>query len=71
MCGISGGWHSPALPEQVIVQALDAIAHRGPTDYGLRTYEDAFIGMRRLSIIDLAGGHQPLYNEDGQIGLIF
>jgi len=71
MCGISGGWHSPALPEPVIVQALDAIKHRGPTDYGLRTYEDAFIGMRRLSIIDLAGGHQPLYNEDGQIAVIF
>jgi asparagine synthase (glutamine-hydrolysing) len=71
MCGISGGWHSPALPDQVIVQALDAIAHRGPTDYGFRTYEDAFIGMRRLSIIDLAGGHQPLYNEDCQIGIIF
>lgn len=71
MCGISGGWHSPALPEAVIMQALDAMAHRGPTDHGLRIHQDAFIGMRRLSIIDLAGGHQPLYNEDGQIGVIF
>jgi asparagine synthase (glutamine-hydrolysing) len=71
MCGIIGGWHSPALPTHTLVKALDAIQHRGPTDYGLRQHENAFVGMRRLSIIDLAGGHQPIYNETGDIGVIF
>ena len=44
-----------------------AITHRGPDDEGLFRDEQAMLGMRRLSIIDLAGGHQPMHNEDGTI----
>ena len=49
----------------------DAIAHRGPDDDGQFVEGRAGIGMRRLSIIDLAGGHQPVFNEDGQIAVVF
>jgi asparagine synthase (glutamine-hydrolysing) len=45
----------------------DQIVHRGPDDEGFHDGGDAVIGMRRLSIIDLAGGHQPIGNEDGTV----
>jgi asparagine synthase (glutamine-hydrolysing) len=73
MCGICGAVHFDGKP---ITQALlkgmnDSIAHRGPNGEGY--YCDAHIGlaMRRLSIIDLAGSDQPLYNEDMSIAVIF
>lgn len=50
---------------------LSAIKHRGPDDQG-ELYEQKFaFGMRRLSIIDLSGGHQPIWNEDGTICIVF
>lgn len=49
----------------------DAIEHRGPDDSGYYVDENVSIGMRRLSIIDLAGGHQPMFNEDESIVLVF
>ena len=49
----------------------DAIRHRGPDDSGYRVSAGAAIGMRRLSIIDVAGGHQPIANEDGSIHVVF
>jgi asparagine synthase (glutamine-hydrolysing) len=48
-----------------IGRMCQAIFHRGPDDEGIHTQGNVGIGMRRLSIIDLAGGHQPIYNEDG------
>jgi asparagine synthase (glutamine-hydrolysing) len=48
-----------------------AIIHRGPDDEGLYRDAQAMIGMRRLSIIDLAGGHQPVHNEDGTVQAVF
>jgi asparagine synthase (glutamine-hydrolysing) len=42
-----------------------AIQHRGPHDAGFYTDSHAFLGHRRLSIIDLSGGHQPMSNQDG------
>jgi asparagine synthase (glutamine-hydrolysing) len=49
----------------------DAIRHRGPDDAGYYTSDQVAIGMRRLSIIDVAGGHQPIANEDGSVQLVF
>jgi asparagine synthase (glutamine-hydrolysing) len=49
----------------------DVIAHRGPDDEGFYQDERVSLGMRRLSIIDLAGGHQPVTNEDGTVFIVF
>ena len=48
-----------------------ALAHRGPDGQGVRTDELAALGHRRLAIIDVAGGHQPLSNEDGSVWIVF
>lgn len=71
MCGITGGWHPQPIAEAQITSALDVMRHRGPDDAGILQHDQAFIGMRRLSIIDIAGGHQPIYNEDGSIAVVF
>jgi asparagine synthase (glutamine-hydrolysing) len=49
----------------------DVLEHRGPDDEGIDIREGVAIGMRRLSIIDLAGGKQPIFNEDGTIRVVF
>jgi asparagine synthase (glutamine-hydrolysing) len=49
----------------------DAIAHRGPDDWGTFVEGGTGLGMRRLSIVDLAGGHQPIANEDGTVVVVF
>jgi asparagine synthase (glutamine-hydrolysing) len=74
MCGIAGIIHSdsshPVLPES-IQKMCDTIAHRGPDDFGHYVAGNVGIGMRRLSIIDLATGRQPITNEDGTIWVVF
>lgn len=50
---------------------LEVITHRGPDDEGRLTTPTFSFGMRRLSIIDVAGGHQPIWNEDGSVGVVF
>src|SRR5258708_8406349 len=47
------------------------IRHRGPDDQGVHVMQGVALGMRRLSIIDLAGGHQPISGEDGSATIIF
>src|SRR5215831_4964041 len=73
MCGIAGivrwGGH-PALADDVRAMC-DAMIHRGPDDVGVYADDRAAIGMRRLSIIDLSTGHQPVRNEDGTIWVVF
>jgi asparagine synthase (glutamine-hydrolysing) len=49
----------------------DIIRHRGPDDHGMHIEPRVGLGMRRLSIIDLAEGHQPMYNEDGTVAIVF
>lgn len=74
MCGIAGVVVSPgqAPPSPALGQRMiEAIRHRGPDDSGLHSDANALIGMRRLSIIDLAGGQQPAYAADGQLCLVF
>jgi asparagine synthase (glutamine-hydrolysing) len=72
MCGIHGYIRLDGAP--VDPGALSAMgrltAHRGPDDEGAHVDGSCAIGMRRLSIIDLAGGHQPLKSADGRIWLV-
>jgi len=72
MCGIAGFWlyNSPASLEAVRAMC-DPIRHRGPDDEGFHVDGGCAIGMRRLSIIDLATGHQPISNEDGTVWIVF
>ena len=71
MCGIAGKVGQARVTEGEILRMCDAIAHRGPDDWGTFVEGRVGIGMRRLSIIDLAGGHQPLSNEDGSVVVVF
>lgn len=75
MCGIAGIWRpraaAPPLPERPVCLALNALRHRGPDGEGLHARPDVVLGMRRLSIIDLEGGQQPIYNEDGTAAVVF
>ncbi|QDU94282.1 asparagine synthase (glutamine-hydrolyzing) [Lignipirellula cremea] len=85
MCGIAGAiWSDPAfaVEEEILQRMTDLLRHRGPdaeghyrSDYRLRPPYDAMpgvaLGHRRLSIIDLAGGAQPLANEDDTVWVVF
>ncbi len=72
MCGIAGFLLRKGSAEPASVKAMcDPIRHRGPDDEGVYTDGGCGIGMRRLSIIDLGTGHQPLSNEDGSVWVVF
>ncbi len=69
MCGIVG--YSGTKIDGLITRMLDQIRHRGPDDDGQYSDAKVQLGMVRLSIIDLSGGHQPMSNEDGTVQVIF
>ncbi len=74
MCGICGKLNfDPEAPvSQPLLKAMaDSISHRGPDDEGFYASGQVGFGFRRLSIIDLAGGHQPLCNEDETVWIVF
>lgn len=74
MCGIAGIVSSEAgdrIDAAAIHRMCQAIVHRGPDDEGLFVKDGTGLGMRRLSIIDLSGGHQPVFNEDRTIWVVF
>ncbi len=74
MCGIAGFidvQRSRDNAERLIDSMCKVIRHRGPDDQGVWVGDGAALGMRRLSIIDLAGGHQPIFNEDARILVVF
>ena len=71
MCGIVGFTGALEEKETVLRAMADTIAHRGPDGEGYFCEDGIALAHRRLSIIDLAGGAQPLYNEDGRLVLIF
>src|SRR5437764_14912105 len=73
MCGICGEAASGGrTPDPAVIARMCAtMAHRGPDDHGVYTDQGVAIGMRRLSIIDVAGGHQPIANEDGSVWVVF
>ena len=74
MCGISGIFHletaKPVDPDRV-KRMTDAIAHRGPDGSGVWTAPGVGLGHRRLSIIDIEGGAQPMHSDDGALTLSF
>jgi asparagine synthase (glutamine-hydrolysing) len=72
MCGIAG-YVTPDRPaSEVMVRTMcDRIRHRGPDDEGYHIDGGCAIGMRRLSIIDLGAGRQPMANEDGSVWVVF
>ena len=73
MCGIVGIGGSARRPvdDAVLRSMNDALWHRGPDDEGHLVRDRVGLGMRRLSIIDVAGGHQPLHNEDKSVWVVF
>ena len=79
MCGIAGFVESPTArspfgPDESharIHRMCDVIRHRGPDDEGVFVDEGVALGMRRLSIIDLSTGHQPIHNEDRTVWIVF
>src|SRR5882757_8708630 len=73
MCGIAGiiGRKDEAVISEQVRRMTDTIVHRGPDDEGIHVRGNVGLGMRRLSIIDLSGGRQPIYNEDGTVAVVF
>src|SRR5687768_14511450 len=69
MCGIAGIIGLPDL--DAVKRMTAAMVHRGPDDENYYVDAGAALGFRRLSIIDVAGGRQPLSNEDGTIQVVF
>jgi asparagine synthase (glutamine-hydrolysing) len=70
MCGIAGFTVRGDEHPDLIRRMCDLMRHRGPDDEGYYRDRDVVLGMRRLSIIDVAGGHQPVYNEDRTIVVV-
>lgn len=71
MCGILGAFGT-RLPEQSTFKtALDRLAHRGPDGEGIFATATCLLGHRRLSIIDIAGGAQPMHSHDGRYTIVF
>lgn len=71
MCGIFGHLTYSSFPHQPCIPALQTIRHRGPDEQGAWQGDHIFLGMCRLSIIDLATGQQPIWNENNTIGIIY
>lgn len=73
MCGIAGilGTDRAPVDPALLARMTDALRHRGPDDEGHYCAGPIGLGQRRLSIIDLATGHQPLSNEDGSVWVVF
>ena len=71
MCGIAG--FSGEGDVAVLKRMSDAITHRGPDSEGawVDNAERVFLGHRRLSIVDISGGDQPLWNSDDSLGVVF
>jgi asparagine synthase (glutamine-hydrolysing) len=74
MCGIAGVvqfGRSIQVESGILRQMCRVMSHRGPDDEGIYAKDQVGLGMRRLSIVDLATGHQPISNEDGSVWLVF
>lgn len=72
MCGIVGivGKRAERFRENIIAMR-DAIAYRGPDEVGEYYFKNCALGHVRLSIVDLAGGQQPMIRDNGNLGLVF
>jgi len=72
MCGIAGivGQPGETIDSAAIRRMCQTLIPRGPDDEGIHVHDDVGLGIRRLSIIDIAGGHQPIHNEDQTVWLV-
>jgi asparagine synthase (glutamine-hydrolysing) len=68
ICGVAGG--DPADGRDLVHRMCSAMVHRGPDDEGSVQLDGVSLGIRRLSIIDLEGGHQPMHNEDSTVWVV-
>ncbi len=68
ICGVAGG--DPAGGRELVQRMCAAMVHRGPDDEGATHLDGVTLGIRRLSIIDLEGGHQPMHNEDSTVWVV-
>src|SRR6267378_1396041 len=73
MCGICGviGFERTNQAEAITRRMMEALRHRGPDEDGLLVAPSVALGVRRLSIIDLPGGHQPVFNEATNVAVVF
>ena len=71
ICGVIEFDHETRVDRGVIQAMAASMTHRGPDDDGLFVDGAVGLGFRRLSIIDLSGGHQPMFNEDGSAAVVF
>ena len=74
MCGIAGivsATRESNITEALVREMCNRIIHRGPDDEGILVEDGAGLGMRRLSIIDLSGGHQPVFNEARSAWIVY
>lgn len=74
MCGIAGIAHAPSGPapdRAVLEEMADSLRHRGPDDAAVDVRDGVGLAMRRLAIIDVEGGEQPLWNEDRTVRAVF
>lgn len=73
MCGIVGFVNADgrAVDREILGRMNDAIIHRGPDDQGVHVSGSLAIGMRRLAIIDIGGGHQPMFSSDNRYSIVF
>lgn len=75
MCGITGfirfSGTNKESDQQLLAHMVQTLYHRGPDESGQDIHQGVAMGMRRLSIIDLGGGSQPIYNEDGTVWTVF
>lgn len=69
MCGIAG---TMGFGDEALIRAMtDTIAHRGPDGEGFDLGDEAWLGNRRLAILDITGGWQPMANEDGSVVVVY
>ena len=71
MCGIAGFIGKDKNKKKILKAMCDRIAHRGPDAEGFYVKGDVALGQRRLSIIDIEGGKQPMFSEDGKLVIVF
>ncbi|MFC2170644.1 asparagine synthetase B, partial [Calditrichota bacterium] len=71
MCGIAGYYSGKDYPDTILEGMVSAIIHRGPDAEGYYSDHPYHAGMRRLSINDVQGGDQPLFNSDKSVSLLY
>src|SRR5258708_9690987 len=71
IAGVVSATRESDITEALVRHMCNQIVHRGPDDEGILVQDGAGLGMRRLSIIDLSGGHQPVFNEDRTAWIVY